>query len=87
MPLVTGIVVCAANPGTNSPQVTQPLEIGTPCSNSKALILACTAMLMFRGCRAKEKSSGRLCALKKVKLDTRRDREGFPLTALREVRS
>ena len=37
-------------------------------------------------CRAKEKATGRLCALKKVKLDTRKDREGFPLTALREVR-
>ena len=36
-------------------------------------------------CRARDKRTGKIYALKKVKLDTRRDREGFPLTALREV--
>lgn len=35
--------------------------------------------------RAKEKSTGVECALKKVKISKERDRDGFPLTALREV--
>ena len=40
---------------------------------------------MLPWCRARDKRTGKIYALKKVKLDTRRDREGFPLTALREV--
>ncbi|KAF4714954.1 hypothetical protein FOZ63_003534 [Perkinsus olseni] len=35
--------------------------------------------------RAREKSSGKICALKQVKLREQDDSSGFPLTALREV--
>lgn len=43
--------------------------------------------ILTGGClyRAKEKSTGVECALKKVKISKERDRDGFPLTALREV--
>lgn len=34
-------------------------------------------------CRAQNKQTGELCALKKVKLD--KERDGFPLTSIREI--
>jgi serine/threonine protein kinase len=34
-------------------------------------------------CRAKNKETGEICALKKVKLE--KERDGFPLTSIREI--
>ena len=34
-------------------------------------------------CRARDRGTGAICALKKVKLD--KEREGFPLTSVREI--
>jgi serine/threonine protein kinase len=42
-----------------------------------------TAPVFLRHCRARDKETGDICALKKVKLE--KERDGFPLTSVREI--
>lgn len=49
----------------------------------KTAATKCVPQCQACGCRAREKQSGKIHALKKIKME--RETEGFPLTSIREI--